>query len=109
VTCPIGIIQGARAEKMAPPLRGREAERIEAGAMPLSDRGRYASAAAMPIHAAMPAMQQSPQSKHGPRSRSRVQGQRRGGSSPMGFLRIDLIERHTPNDKLAKGLARAIG
>jgi hypothetical protein len=41
-------------------------------------RLRYAGAAAMPIHAAMPVMQQSPHSKHGPLSRSRAERQMRG-------------------------------
>ena len=46
--------------------------------MPLSDPCRHAGAAAMPIHATMPAMLQSPHSITASLSRSRAEGQSRG-------------------------------
>jgi hypothetical protein len=68
--------KGARAAKT------RQARRlvaqpiaIEDGAMPIGELCRYASAAAMPIHAAMPAMLQSPRSITPSLSRSRAEGQ----------------------------------
>ena len=82
MTCPTGIIQGARAAKTRQARRlVAQPQAIEAGAMPLRDRGGYDGAAVMPIHAAMPAMQQSPLSKHGPHSRTSCRGAERAGAT----------------------------
>jgi hypothetical protein len=78
VTCPDAIIQGATAAKTRHLLGLPSLLAIEAGAMPPGWLCRHANAATMPIHAAMPAMLQCPHSKHGPLSRSRAEGQRRG-------------------------------
>jgi hypothetical protein len=80
VTCPDTIIQGVRPLKLCttgawlPDLKAIEA-RSDA-AMPLRDRGRYAGAAAMPIHTAMPAMLQCPHSNTARFRERRAEGQR---------------------------------
>jgi hypothetical protein len=68
------------------PAPGRSASKRSAGAMQLGDRGCYAGAAAMPIRAAMPAMQQSPHSDTARFRERRAEGQRRAAVCSCGAI-----------------------
>ena len=91
MTCPKGIIQGATAAETTTPRRlaAQLAMRSKPGyaaglAMPIGGLRCYASAAAMPIHAAMPAMLRSQRSRVA--SRPRIRERRAEGQTAWGVI-----------------------